>query len=91
MTESQGPVWMVGTASESLSYSNTPHATESPAGEHAIIYEYYCLNARNHYMGLIQTETVRPDDDVDALLVPLTPSLAAVLPTLPSTVCAVYQ
>ena len=46
------------------------HVTESSPGEHAIIYEYYCLNARNHYMGLIQSETVRleSDDDVDAQL-----------------------
>ena len=38
---------------------DTLHGTERSGGEHAIIYEYYCLNARNHYMGLIQTETVR--------------------------------
>ena len=30
----------------------------SLAGEHAIIYQYYLNNAKNHYMGLIQTETV---------------------------------
>ena len=29
------------------------------AGEHNIIYQYYLDNARDHYMGLIQTETVR--------------------------------
>ncbi|KAI0744238.1 beta-1,3-glucanase [Daedaleopsis nitida] len=40
MSESQGPVWLVGTASE-----------------HSIIYQYYLNNARDHYMGLIQTET----------------------------------
>ncbi|TBU39254.1 beta-1,3-glucanase [Dichomitus squalens] len=40
MSESQGPVWLIGTASE-----------------HAIIYQYYLNNAKNHYMGLIQTET----------------------------------
>ncbi|KAI0820033.1 exo-beta-1,3-glucanase [Trametes gibbosa] len=40
MSESQGPVWMIGTASE-----------------HNIIYQYYLVNAANHYMGLIQTET----------------------------------
>ena len=28
------------------------------AGEHNIIYQYYLVNAKNHYMGLIQTETV---------------------------------
>ncbi|KAI0746044.1 beta-1,3-glucanase [Earliella scabrosa] len=40
MSESQGPVWLVGTASE-----------------HHVMYQYYLLNARDHYMGLIQTET----------------------------------
>ncbi|EIW63632.1 exo-beta-1,3-glucanase [Trametes versicolor FP-101664 SS1] len=40
MSESQGPVWMIGTASE-----------------HNILYQYYLVNAQNHYMGLIQTET----------------------------------
>ncbi|KAI0692746.1 beta-1,3-glucanase [Cerioporus squamosus] len=40
MSESQGPVWMIGTASE-----------------HNILYQYYLVNAANHYMGLIQTET----------------------------------
>ena len=28
------------------------------AGEHNIIYQYYLVNAANHYMVLIQTETV---------------------------------
>ncbi|EMD37582.1 glycoside hydrolase family 55 protein [Gelatoporia subvermispora B] len=40
LSESQGPVWMIGTASE-----------------HSIEYEYRLVNAANHYMGLIQTET----------------------------------
>ncbi|KAJ6608599.1 glycoside hydrolase family 55 protein [Mycena sp. CBHHK59/15] len=39
LSESQGPVWMIGTA------------------EHHTLYQYQLLNARNHYMGLIQTET----------------------------------
>ena len=39
----------------------------SLAGEHAIIYQYYLNNAKNHYMGLIQTETVRPTDSNDVL------------------------
>jgi hypothetical protein len=42
LSESQGPVWLIGTASE-----------------HAGIYQYSLVNARNHYMGLIQTESVR--------------------------------
>ncbi|KAJ7168217.1 exo-beta-1,3-glucanase [Mycena crocata] len=40
LSESQGPVWMIGTASE-----------------HHTLYQYQLLNARDHYMGLIQTET----------------------------------
>ena len=41
LSESQGPVWLIGTASE-----------------HHVIYQYNLNNASNHYMGLIQTETV---------------------------------
>ncbi|KAJ7093249.1 exo-beta-1,3-glucanase [Mycena epipterygia] len=40
LSESQGPVWMIGTASE-----------------HHVLYQYHLLNARDHYMGLIQTES----------------------------------
>ncbi|KAJ7739709.1 glycoside hydrolase family 55 protein [Mycena maculata] len=40
LSESKGPVWMIGTASE-----------------HHTLYQYRLLNAENHYMGLIQTET----------------------------------
>ncbi|KAF5373032.1 hypothetical protein D9758_001642 [Tetrapyrgos nigripes] len=40
LSESAGPVWMIGTASE-----------------HHTLYQYNLVNAANHYMGLIQTET----------------------------------
>ncbi|KAK0225098.1 exo-beta-1,3-glucanase [Armillaria nabsnona] len=40
LSESRGPVWMVGTASE-----------------HHSLYQYNLVNAKDHYMGLIQTET----------------------------------
>ena len=65
MSESQGPVWMVGTASEyrlpvSLVRLRTGCSYRGTVGEHNIIYQYYLFNAVNHYMGLIQTETVRP-------------------------------
>ncbi|KAK0458521.1 exo-beta-1,3-glucanase [Desarmillaria tabescens] len=40
LSESAGPVWMIGTASE-----------------HHVLYQYNLVNAQNHYMGLIQTET----------------------------------
>ncbi|KAK0185857.1 exo-beta-1,3-glucanase [Armillaria mellea] len=39
LSQSRGPVWMVGTA------------------EHYSLYQYNLVNARDHYMGLIQTET----------------------------------
>ncbi|KAI0093312.1 glucan 1,3-beta-glucosidase [Irpex rosettiformis] len=40
LSESQGPVWLIGTASE-----------------HHIVYQYYLKNARNHYIGVAQTES----------------------------------
>jgi len=40
LSQSAGPVWMIGTASE-----------------HHTLYQYSLVNAQNHYMGLIQTET----------------------------------
>ncbi|EGO27229.1 glycoside hydrolase family 55 protein [Serpula lacrymans var. lacrymans S7.9] len=39
LSESAGPVWMIGTA------------------EHHVLYQYSLVGAKNHYMGLIQTET----------------------------------
>ncbi|KAF8736780.1 hypothetical protein AX14_014012 [Amanita brunnescens Koide BX004] len=39
LSESAGPVWMIGTA------------------EHHVLYQYNLVNARNHYLGLIQTES----------------------------------
>ncbi|KZT08185.1 glycoside hydrolase family 55 protein [Laetiporus sulphureus 93-53] len=40
LSESAGPVWMIGTGSE-----------------HHTLYQYNLVNARDHYMGLIQTES----------------------------------
>ncbi|KAI0790705.1 glucan 1,3-beta-glucosidase [Abortiporus biennis] len=40
MSESQGPVWLIGTGSE-----------------HHVEYQYYLNGAKNHYIGLAQTET----------------------------------
>ncbi|PPQ78458.1 hypothetical protein CVT25_011853 [Psilocybe cyanescens] len=40
LSESKGPVWMIGTASE-----------------HHVLYQYNLVGAKNHYMGLIQTES----------------------------------
>ncbi|KAF8634678.1 hypothetical protein AX15_000779 [Amanita polypyramis BW_CC] len=39
LSESAGPVWMIGTA------------------EHHVLYQYNLVNAKNHYMGWIQTES----------------------------------
>ncbi|KAF5362584.1 hypothetical protein D9757_013312 [Collybiopsis confluens] len=39
LSESQGPVWMIGTS------------------EHHIIYQYRLVNAKDHYLGLVQTES----------------------------------
>ncbi|KAF6741973.1 glucan 1,3-beta-glucosidase [Ephemerocybe angulata] len=40
LSESQGPVWLIGTGSE-----------------HHAVYQYRFVNAADHYMGLIQTES----------------------------------
>ncbi|CAL1705010.1 unnamed protein product [Somion occarium] len=40
LSESAGPVWLIGTGSE-----------------HHTLYQYNLVNAKDHYMGLIQTET----------------------------------
>ncbi|KAF9466652.1 exo-beta-1,3-glucanase [Collybia nuda] len=40
LSESAGPVWMIGTGSE-----------------HHVLYQYNLVNAKNHFMGLIQTES----------------------------------
>ncbi|KAG6906320.1 hypothetical protein DXG01_014495 [Tephrocybe rancida] len=42
LSESAGPVWLIGTA------------------EHHALYQYSLVNARSHYMGLIQTESPSP-------------------------------
>ncbi|KAF8163174.1 exo-beta-1,3-glucanase [Crassisporium funariophilum] len=43
LSESAGPVWMIGTG--------------TLTAEHHVLYQYSLVNAKNHYMGLIQTET----------------------------------
>ncbi|CAK5270966.1 unnamed protein product [Mycena citricolor] len=40
LSESAGPVWMIGTSSE-----------------HHVLYQYNLVKAKNHYLGLIQTES----------------------------------
>ncbi|KAI0700911.1 glucan 1,3-beta-glucosidase [Cytidiella melzeri] len=57
MSESQGPVWLIGTASE-----------------HHIVYQYYLKGAKNHYIGLAQTESpyFQPDPATPAPFIPNT-------------------
>ncbi|TRM62663.1 glycoside hydrolase family 55 protein [Schizophyllum amplum] len=66
LSESAGPVWMIGTASE-----------------HHVLYQYNLNGAKNHYMGLIQTETpyYQPSPAVPA---PFTFNTAIGDPTFPS-------
>ncbi|KAI9370088.1 pectate lyase superfamily protein-domain-containing protein [Aspergillus egyptiacus] len=59
LVESQGPVWMYGTAAE-----------------HNQLYNYQLSNARNIYMGLIQTETPYYQTNPNSL-VPFTPQVQA--------------
>ncbi|KAF9255646.1 pectin lyase-like protein [Marasmius fiardii PR-910] len=60
LSESQGPVWMIGTACMSpLLTAELPALTTAfRAVEHFTLYQYQLFNAKNHYMGLIQTETL---------------------------------
>ncbi|KAJ7582652.1 glycoside hydrolase family 55 protein [Mycena floridula] len=53
LSESQGPVWMIGTASE-----------------HFTLYQYNLVNAKDHYMGLIQTETPYFQPLADSSVIP---------------------
>ena len=59
LSESQGPVRLIGTAGmyECSVSSESTRLKMCPAEHHAL-YQYHVVNAANHYMGLIQTETV---------------------------------
>ncbi|KAJ3726382.1 exo-beta-1,3-glucanase [Lentinula guzmanii] len=48
LSESAGPVWMIGTGMINKMLMSA---------EHHALYQYSLVNAQNHYMGLIQTET----------------------------------
>ncbi|KAF8201630.1 exo-beta-1,3-glucanase [Pholiota molesta] len=50
LSESAGPVWMIGTDS-----ANRFKLTFS--AEHHVLYQYNLFNAKNHYLGFMQTET----------------------------------
>ncbi|KAF5391727.1 hypothetical protein D9757_001809 [Collybiopsis confluens] len=59
LSESAGPVWMIGTACKFVLGRLSRNKSNNfivPA-EHHTLYEYSLVNAQNHYMGLIQTET----------------------------------
>jgi hypothetical protein len=57
LSESAGPVWMIGTGEFFLLFGNSP-LNISAASEHHVLYQYNLVNAASHYLGLIQTETV---------------------------------
>lgn len=57
LSESQGPVWLIGTASKSQ-FNHLWLVVDMLVGEHHINYQYFLKNAKNHYIGLAQTETV---------------------------------
>lgn len=63
LSESQGPVWMIGTACALTFLILPPNMLKrrihsERAAEHHVIYQYNLARAKNHYMGLIQTESV---------------------------------
>ena len=60
LSQSQGPVWMIGTACERISsWISTNHFWQSfILAEHHVLYQYSLVGAQNHYLGLLQTETV---------------------------------
>ena len=80
LSESCGPVWMIGTGMSSNSSHRLQIFTFLPVSlyvhplfifpslvlifykaEHHVLYQYHLENAANHYMGLIQTESVSND------------------------------
>ena len=71
LSESKGPVWLIGTASE-----------------HHVIHQYNLNNASNHYLGLIQTETVRCF--MTYTLRVLTSRCPAILPAFPLRTAAFH-
>ncbi|KAG6814279.1 hypothetical protein H0H92_013404 [Tricholoma furcatifolium] len=59
LSESAGPVWMIGTGTfiSHRSVAWTEIFLSLIPAEHHIMYQYNLVNAQNHYMGMIQTET----------------------------------
>jgi glucan 1,3-beta-glucosidase len=59
VSESQGPQWWIGTGSEHHAIVQVRPIKDMPLLNNILIDEQYSLvGAKNHYMGLIQTETV---------------------------------
>jgi hypothetical protein len=76
LSESKGPVWMVGTAckysvhsfgrlnanlaglSLQVQFTEVLMRIWNYTAEHHVIYQYSLVGAQDHYMGLIQTESV---------------------------------
>ena len=57
LSESAGPVWLIGTSCGSHLGLNDQLLIISLA-EHATLYQYNLANAQNHWIGFVQTETV---------------------------------
>jgi len=60
LSESAGPVWMIGTGCEFVfcRLASRLVLIERRTAEHHVLYQYNLVNAKNHFMGLIQTESV---------------------------------
>ncbi|KAK7049288.1 hypothetical protein VNI00_005889 [Paramarasmius palmivorus] len=59
LSESEGPVWMIGV---NCTFESTSHLllllnSSFSIAEHHVQYQFQLDNAKNHYLGLIQTET----------------------------------
>jgi hypothetical protein len=64
-------------------------AHKCSAAEHHVLYQYNLVNARQHYMGLIQTETVRVDlTDSERVT---QPQALAIFPTGPLSAFALRE
>jgi hypothetical protein len=54
----QGPVWMIGTACKAFLLLLIPPEIDPISAEHHTLYNYQLVGANNHYIGLLQVETV---------------------------------
>ncbi|PCH36899.1 glycoside hydrolase family 55 protein [Wolfiporia cocos MD-104 SS10] len=57
LSESAGPVWLIGTGCKSQMSLKLTVSAHSMSAEHHTIYQYNFVNAKDHYIGLAQTES----------------------------------